>query len=128
MTRTEQRNKAATAHREVTKIRTTADRKHRGLEGLQGNASGMNVKLNDEQRTQIRTTVIDARNAPRIDNANFDITVGTVIPRSGVRIVPVPTILVRIDPAWRGLRYFVSNDELVIVNPRNMKIVAVVRV
>ena len=128
MTRTEQRNKAAMAHRETTKTRTTAASEPRGLEGLQGNASGMNVRLNDEQRTRIRTTVVNARNAPRIDNAKFDVTVGTVIPRTGVRIVPVPATLVGIDPAWRGYRYFVWMDDVVIVNPRDMKIVAVVRV
>lgn len=92
---TDQRNKAAMAHHETTKPRVTAESEHKGLEGLQGNASGMNVRLNDEQRTQICTTVINARNAPRIDNANFDVTVGTVIPRTSVRIVPVPTTLVR---------------------------------
>jgi hypothetical protein len=36
--------------------------------------------------------------------------------------------LVRIDPAWRGFLYFVYNDQLVIVNPRTMRIVDVLPV
>jgi opacity protein-like surface antigen len=105
-----------------------AGARHNGYEGLQGNASGMNVRLNEQQRTQIRNTVIDVPGAPRLATANFDVTVGTVVPRVGVRLVPVPTTLVRIDPAWRGFRYFVWMDDLVIVNPRDMRIVAVVPV
>lgn len=105
----------------------TAEREHKGLEGLQANASGMNVRLNDEQRTQIRETVIDARGAPGLDNPNFNVTVGTAIPQTGVRIVPVPQTLVRIEPMWRSYRYFVWMDDVVIVNPRDMTIVAVIR-
>ena len=37
-----------------------------GMQGLQGNATGMNVKLTDEQRTRIRDTVIRASGAPRV--------------------------------------------------------------
>jgi Protein of unknown function (DUF1236) len=103
----------------------TAQRERNGMEGLQGNASGMNVQLNDEQRTQIRNTVIEARGAPRVDHVNFDVTVGSALPRSGVRVVPVPETLVRIEPAWRGFHYFVYEQEVVIVDPRNMRIVAV---
>jgi uncharacterized protein DUF1236 len=106
----------------------TAERQRNGFEGLQGNASGMNVQLNDEQRTQIRTTVIEGRGAPRVGNVNFDVTVGTVIPRGSIHIVPVPETLVRIEPAWRGFLYFVYQDEVVIVSPRDMRIVAVVNV
>lgn len=106
----------------------TAERQRNGFEGLQGNASGMNVQLNDEQRTQIRTTVIEGRGAPRVGNVNFDVAVGTVIPRGSIHVVPVPETLVHIEPAWRGFLYFVYQDEVVIVNPRGMRIVAVVNV
>jgi Protein of unknown function (DUF1236) len=98
------------------------------MKGLQGNASGMAVRLNDEQRTQIRTTIVNAPNAPRVENVQFNVAAGTVIPRNGVRIVPVTPALVRIDAAWRGFRYFVWMDDVVIVNPRTMTIVAVVPV
>ena len=97
------------------------------LKGLQGNASGINVQLSNEQREQVRTTVLNGRNAPRAGNVDFNVTVGTAIPH-GFRIMPVPETLVRIEPRWRGYRYFVYQDEVVIVNPRDMRIVAVVMV
>ena len=97
-----------------------------GMQGLQGNAS--HVTLNDEQRTKIRQTVIGASGAPRVSHVDFNLAVGTVIPRGRIHVVPVPQTLVSIEPAWRGFLYFVYEDELVIVNPRDMRIVAVVPV
>ena len=95
---------------------------------LQSNASGVNVKLNDQQRNEIRTTVIDKSGAPRVGHVDFDVAVGTVVPREHVHVVPVPETLVRIEPEWRGYLYFVYEDDVVIVNPHDMKIVAVLAV
>jgi hypothetical protein len=105
----------------------TAEQERNGLKGLQGNAR-VNVQINDQQRTRIRETVIGARGAPRIGHVDFNVAVGTVIPRTGVRIVPVSPELVQVDPAWRGLRYFVYEKELVLVDPITMTIVAVIDV
>jgi hypothetical protein len=74
------------------------------------------------------TPVIDAKGAPRVANVDFNVAVGAVIPRGSIHIVPVPPTLVQIDPQWRGFLYCVWNDELIIVNPRDMRIVAVVYV
>jgi hypothetical protein len=101
-------------------------RDHTGMEGLQGNASGMHAKLTDEQRTRIRDTVIHASGAPRVGKVDFDVTVGTVIPRGAIHVIPVPEMLVQIEPEWSGFLYFVYEDEVVVVNPRDMSIVAVV--
>ena len=81
------------------------------------------VTLTSEQKTQIRSTVLTG-NAPRVTNVNFSISVGTVVPRT-VRVVAVPDTIVRIHPAWRGYRYFVYNDEIIIVEPDTLRIVAV---
>lgn len=108
---------------------STAERSQRNLKGLQGNASipmqGSHVTLTPEQRTRIRSTVIDSRNAPRVGHVDFNIRVGTLVPRRGIHVIPVPRTLVEIDPVWRGYLYFVVRDEVVIVNPRDMRIVAV---
>jgi hypothetical protein len=97
-----------------------------GLHGLQGNAA--HVTLSDEQRTKIRQTVIAASGAPRVSSVDFDLAVGTVIPRGHIHVVPLPRMLVDIEPAWRGFLYFIYQDELVIVDPNDMRIVAVVPV
>jgi hypothetical protein len=105
----------------------TPQNNQRGAEANGGaQARGGNVQLSEQQRTQIRETVINGHNAPRVGHVDFDVRVGTVIPRGRIHIVPVPETLVRIEPRWRGFLYFVYEDEVVIVNPRTYHIVAVV--
>ena len=89
----------------------------------QGQAGG-SVTLTAEQRTKIRETVLAGRNVPRVNNVSFSISVGTRVPRS-VRVVAVPETLIAIHPEWRGHRYFVIRDDIVIVD-RDYSIVAVV--
>lgn len=114
------------------------------LHGLQGNAavpmenssnakftvktSHGNVALNEQQRTQIRT-ILGSHRGPQVGHVDFDVRIGTAIPRAEIRtirVVPVPETLVRIEPRWRGYEYFVFRDEIVIVNPRDLRIVAVI--
>jgi len=111
---------------------TGTAQRNESLKGLQGNAAvpmqGANVPLNEQQRTQVRDTIINARGAPRVGSVDFDVTVGTVVPREHLNLVRVPETLVRIDPAWRGFVYFVYNDEVIIVDPHDMRIVEVLPV
>jgi hypothetical protein len=85
--------------------------------------------LTTEQKTKIRTTVIQSSSAPKIQRSqiNFNISVGTVVPRT-VKFVAVPATLVEIHPAWRGYRYFIVDDEIIIVEPSSFRIVAVLSV
>jgi Protein of unknown function (DUF1236) len=99
-----------------------------GRNGLNANASGTNVQLSEQQRTEFRRTIIDARSAPKVGHVDFDVTVGTVVPRDRIHVVPVPDTLVQIEPNWRGFLYFVYTDEIVVVNPHDMRIVAVLMV
>jgi len=94
-----------------------------------GGSAGGSVSLTTEQRTQIRTTVLRSGNAPKVSRSsiNFNISVGTVVPRT-VHFVTVPDTIVEIHPAWRGYSYFIVDDEIIIVEPRSFKIVAVLTV
>jgi Protein of unknown function (DUF1236) len=88
-----------------------------------GGSNSGNVSLSTEQKTQIRQSVLTS-SAPRVSSVNFDVHVGTVVPRS-VHIVEVPATLVTIEPRWRGYKYFVYRDEIVIIEPDTLRIVAV---
>ena len=92
----------------------------------QENVARTNVQLSAEQRAQIRKAIIEARNAWRVSSVDFDLAVGSVVPRGPVQVVPVPDLLVQIKPEWRGLLYFVYDSEIVIVDPGDMRIVAIV--
>ena len=86
-------------------------------------STSSSVSLSTEQKTRIRQTVLTG-SAPRVTSVNFDIRVGTVVPRT-IRVAPLSPILVEIEPQWRGYMYFVYNDEIIIVEPGSLRIVAV---
>lgn len=93
----------------------------------EGERGGASVNLSSEQRTKIRQTVFNEKNAPRVGKVDFSVKEGTVVPRS-VKIVEVPQVLVDIHPEWRRYKYFIVNEELVIVDPETLRIVAIVEV
>jgi hypothetical protein len=82
------------------------------------------VNLSPEQRTRLHGVFVGERNAPRLDDVDFDLAVGRPVPRS-VHFVPVPQAVFDIEPAWRGYDYFMVGDQIVIVDPRSMEIVAI---
>ena len=93
--------------------------------------AGGAVNLTSEQKTTLRTSVIERSGSAKISRSqiNFNISVGTVVPRSGsVRFVDVSEPLIRIHPAWRGYKYFVVDEEIVIIDPASYTIVAVLDV
>jgi hypothetical protein len=81
-------------------------------------------KLSTEQRTKI-TTVIKSQNVRPATNVNFSISVGTRVPRN-VGFHPLPAEIVTIYPDWRGYEFFLVSDQIVVVNPRTLEIVAVI--
>jgi Protein of unknown function (DUF1236) len=93
----------------------------------EGKTGGAGAELSTQQRTEVRQTILQSGNVPRISRSevNINISVGTVVPRS-VRLVSIPETIVRIRPAWRGFLYFVVEDEIIVVEPRSLKIVAVI--
>jgi peptidoglycan hydrolase-like protein with peptidoglycan-binding domain len=101
------------------------DREDRAGTAARGDARGR-VTLNTQQRTRIRQTVLAGRNVPRVDRVNFSLRVGIAVP-SHIHLVAVPPALIAIHPAWRGYRYFVVHDDIVIVDDRR-EIVSVVSV
>jgi len=96
-------------------------------QGQNERSGGTSVTLTTEQRTKIRQTVVEGRSAPRVDKVDFSLNVGTVVPRT-VRVVEVPQTIVEIHPEWRGYRYFVYKEEIIIVEPSTLRIVAVIEV
>jgi Protein of unknown function (DUF1236) len=88
--------------------------------------AGANAKLSTEQRTRITTVIRDLHVAP-VTNINFAVSIGTRVPRE-VGFHPLPTEIVTIYPEWRGYEYFLVRDQIVVVDPRTLEIVAVLDV
>ena len=88
--------------------------------------AGAGAKLSTEQRTKI-TTVIRSQHVEPLKSVNFSISVGTRVPRD-VRFHPLPAEVVTVYPEWRGYEFFLVRDEIVVVDPRTLEIVAVLEV
>ncbi|WP_022724377.1 DUF1236 domain-containing protein [Rhodopseudomonas sp. B29] len=85
--------------------------------------AGGRAGLSTEQRTKITTVIRKERVAP-VANVNFSISVGTRVPRE-VHFHRLPTEIVSIYPDWRGYEFFLVRDQIVVVNPDTLEIVAV---
>jgi Protein of unknown function (DUF1236) len=119
----------ATEEKKPEPNRATGERERRNNEptvgqGAAGSKGNANVTVTPEQRTRIHEVFVKERSAPRVDHVDFSLSVGTAVPRS-VRIVTVPQSIVEIQPTWRGYEYFMVGNQIVIVDPRSMEIVAV---
>jgi Protein of unknown function (DUF1236) len=94
----------------------------------EGQRSGnVSVSFTPEQRTKIRETVFKEKNAPRVSKVDFSLNVGTPVPRT-MHVIDIPQMIVDIHPEWRGYRYFIVNEELVVVDPDTLRIVAIIDV
>ena len=112
-------NKSATDSKSTTDSKSATDTKS-------STSSKTTVSLSTEQRTKIRTTVLQQSNAPRVSKVDFTVSIGTKVPRT-VRHAPLPMTVVEVYPQWRGFLYFIVGDEIVVVEPSTMEIVAVLQ-
>jgi hypothetical protein len=93
-------------------------------QGAAGTRSNATVNITPEKRTRIHEVIVNERNAPRISSAHFNVSVGAQVPRT-VRFAALPPTIVEIEPEWRGFEYFMIGDQIVIVDPKTMEVVAV---
>ena len=87
-------------------------------------AASTSASLTPEQRTKI-TASLKQSNAPRVTKVNFNISIGTVVPRD-IRRAPLPVTVIEVYPAWRGYEYVMVEDEILIIDPVTLRIVAVI--
>lgn len=85
--------------------------------------AGAGAKLSTEQRTRITSVIREQRVAP-VTHVNFAIAVGTRVPRD-VTFHRLPTEVVSIYPEWRGYEYILVGEQIVVIDPRSLEIVAV---
>ncbi len=116
---------ASETNMEKSKDGMKADQKNaaEGKAGTTTGQAGAGAKLSGEQRTTIRTS-ITKQNIKPVTNINFSVSIGTRVPRT-VGFHPLPAEVVTIYPDWRGYDFFLVNDQIVVVNPRTLEIVAV---
>src|SRR5262249_38407531 len=85
------------------------------------------VSLTTEQRTKIRETVIRSSSSARVSSVNFTLRVGERVPRT-VHVMDVPETLVEIVPQYRGKKFIIVREEIIIIDPDTLEIVAIIQV
>ena len=84
------------------------------------------ARMSDEQRTRVSTRFsarIDSMNVRPLSRSQVSVSIGATIPRS-VRAYTVPRDIVAIYPRFRGHRFVVVEDDIVIVEPGSYRVVA----
>jgi hypothetical protein len=90
-----------------------------------GKAGGASVALSQDQRSKIGATINKHPSARVTTDVKFNISVGATVPRS-VHVVVVPEDVVEIVPQYEGYDYIVVGEQVLIVDPNTMEIVAVI--
>ncbi len=88
-----------------------------------GQGAGAAARLSSEQRGKISTAIRQQKVQPV--TLDVSVSVGTRLP-SSVRYHPLPFDVVTVYPEWRGYHYILVGDQIVIVNPRTQRIVAII--
>jgi len=86
--------------------------------------SGPPAALSSEQHAKIRDT-LRVEKSERLTNVPFSTKVGEVIPRT-VHLYVLPVSIMEYAPQYRGYEYILVGDEILIVDPRTLRIVAVI--
>src|SRR5580692_9338399 len=86
--------------------------------------SGPPAALSSEQHTKIRDT-LRVEKSERLTNVPFSTKVGEAIPGT-VHLYVLPVSIVEYAPQYRGYEYILVGDEILIVDPRTLRIVAVI--
>ena len=86
--------------------------------------SGPPAALSSEQHTKIRDT-LRVEKSERLTNVPFSTKVGEAIPGT-VHLYILPVSIMEYAPQYRGYEYILVGDEILIVDPRTLRIVAVI--
>lgn len=86
--------------------------------------NGGSMRLSQEQRTKIRGVLVQ-HDVVRVDHPTFSVTVGTRVPRD-VHITVLPEEIVTLVPEYRGYEYVMVRDEILIIDPNTLEIVAII--
>src|SRR5215468_11478283 len=120
--RSSERNKS-----EQDRERIDRTEENRATTGQGAGGTRATINLTPEKRTRIHEVIVQQRNAPRVSSPKFNVSIGARVPRT-VRFTALPRTIVEIEPEWRGFEYFMVGDEIVIIDPRSMEIVAIIEV
>jgi|HubBroStandDraft_6_1064221.scaffolds.fasta_scaffold299150_1 hypothetical protein len=90
----------------------------------QGQSKSVSAPLSSEQHVRIRN-MLRGEKTERLATGGFSISIGEAIPRT-VHLYRLPLQLVESFPEYRDYEYIMVGEEILIVNPRTLEIIAVI--
>ena len=91
----------------------------------QSGSRGASVQLSQVQRTKIQGIVGRSSGARVSSNVNFNMRVGARVPRD-VHVEVLPQDVVEIVPQYEGFDYVLVGDNILIIDPESLEIVAII--
>lgn len=85
---------------------------------------GDRVQISQQQQTTVRQRLSKHAKSHRAHNVNFDVRAGVSVPRS-LTVYALPPEVVEIVPEYRSYRYVYVGDQILIIDPDNYVVVAV---
>ncbi|CCD91137.1 conserved hypothetical protein [Bradyrhizobium sp. ORS 375] len=86
--------------------------------------SSQPLSLSDQARSQVKN-VISRQNAPRVQQAQFEMMIGSAVPGQ-VQLQDIPPEITQIMNGYWGDQYVLVQDKLVIVDQHTRRVVAIV--
>jgi Protein of unknown function (DUF1236) len=90
----------------------------------QGQSKSVSAPLSSEQHVRIRN-MLRGEKTERLATGGFSISIGEAIPRT-VHLYRLPLQLVESFPEYRDYEYIMVGEEILIVNPRTLEVIAVI--
>ena len=122
------RNRASSTERERTTTETErrrSDDRNRD-EARRERGSDTEVRISERDRSRVSasfSTTIDRVNVAPVSRSRVSVSIGARVP-ADVRVYDVPADVVTIYPRFRGHKFVVVDEEIVILHPQRREIVA----
>jgi hypothetical protein len=121
-----QKNDATPQHgaqEEPGKSGASTDQQHANQDNSGSRA--VSVQFSQDQRSRIGAVIGKSSSARVTTNVNFNVSVGARVP-SDVHVAVVPEDVVEIVPQYEGFDYVVVGEQILIIDPNDMEIVAII--
>lgn len=83
-------------------------------------------KLQPQQKTVIKQTIVERNVRPA--KLNFNVSVGTVVPRTVV-LYDLPPVIIEVAPDYREYKYVLADDDtIIVIDPDTWEIVDVIKI
>ncbi|MCK1360945.1 DUF1236 domain-containing protein [Bradyrhizobium sp. 199] len=82
------------------------------------------VNLNDQQREQLRS-IISSAHGPTVDRPNFEMMIGTSVPRQ-TELADLPPEVTQVLNGFWGDQYLIAGNNLVIVDQHSRRVAGII--